>query len=287
MKTKTRYIVYIIIIVILSALIPGMLTNAKYLYNVNLESDVAIGNMIFNIEQKENEPEEYEIEENDEIIARYKLTNFNENNNINEINLKYYIKIVDNLDKEILPLEISIDGYTYIEYNVDEDGNIINADGDITDEFGTVIKEQNLKEEENEELQESLQHVKKGYGPISLPYDGETEGTKDIDIRIRCPQNYDGNNSLQYKIVVIAEGNDINAEESANLTISVLTEENEAQQQEQPSNTEESQNEPEYQEQVANGNETQNAGNEQTNQEDLENEINENIINSENTNNTI
>ena len=285
MKTKTRYIVYVIIILILSALIPGMLTNAKYLYNVNLESDVTIGNMIFNIDQKENEPEEYEIEENEEIVARYELTNFDENNNINEINLKYYIKIVDNLDNELLPLEISIDGYTYIEYNVDEDGNIINSDGDITDEFGNVIEEQNLTEEENEELQESLEYVKKGYGPINLAYDGETKQTEEINIRIRCPQNYDGNNNLQYKVVVIAEGNNINAKDSTDLPISVLTEENE--EQEEPSNTEEPQNEPEEQGQEQNNNEIQNLENEEINQNTLGNETNENIVNNENTNNTI
>ena len=283
MKTKTRYIVYVIIILILSAIIPGMLTNSKYFYSVNLESDVTIGNMIFNIEQKENEPEMYEIQENEDITAKYKLTNFDENNNINETNLKYYIKIVDNLDNEILPLEISIDGYSYIEYNIDKDGNIINSDGDITDEFGNVIKEQHLTEEENEELQKNLQNVKKGYGPITMPYDGKTKETKDINIRIRCPQNYNGKNNLQYKVVVIAEANNISAKNSENLIINVITEE--SNEQKEPINTEEPQNKQE--EQVESNNEMQNQENDQTNQGSLENETNENIVNSVNTDNTI
>lgn len=277
MKAKTRYIVYVIIILILSSLIPGMLTNSKYFYNVNLENDVTIGNMIFNIKQKENETETYEIQENEEIVAKYELKNYDEDNNINEVNLKYYIKIVDSLNNETLPLEISIDGYSYIEYNIDEDGNIINSDGDITDEFGNVIEVQDLKEGENEVLQKSLQNVKKGYGPIALAYDGVTTDTKDINIRIRCPENCLGDENLQYKIVVIAEGNNINAQNITGLKLKIVREENIEFQEETQGNIQQDQNNEEEQNLEVTQNNLQDEIEE--NQEDLENEntINNNL----------
>ncbi len=225
MKTKAKYVVYIIIILILSAVIPGMLTNAKYIYNVDLENDITIRNTFFKLKQKENEPEIYEIMRDEEITAEYELVNFDENNNVNETNLKYYIKITDDLDNENLPLEITIDGYDYIEYKEDENGNIINSDGDITDEFGNILQEQNLEEEENEELQETLHEVKKGYGPINLAYDGVTETTESIDIKIMCPAEYMGDEELQFKIVIIAEGEDINLKTESDLKIEIIEEE--------------------------------------------------------------
>lgn len=225
MKTKTRYIVYVVIILILAAIVPGMLTNAKYLYNVNLESDVAIKNIIFKMEQKEDEPDVYEVHPNKEIIAKYELKNFDDDDNINETNLKYYIKITDKLNNENLPLELTIDGYSYISYNIDENGNIINSDGDITDELGTVLHEQNLTEEENKELQPTLQNVKKGYGPITLKYDGKTKDTKEIDIKINCSEEYTDEKELQFEIVIIAEGENINSKTESDLKIKVVQEE--------------------------------------------------------------
>ena len=227
MKKRTQYLILLIIIFIMSAVIPMIVTHAKYVSNINIETDVQIGTMVFNIKQKEGEASTYQLEKAGQVTAKYKLSNKDDDGNINKLDLKYYLKIVDNNDNEITNLQIAVDGYNYIEYKVDNEGNIINEDGNIVNENGEVITEQNLSQQENEELQSSLTTVKKGFGPINLKYDGQTFEEKDLIINISCPENYSGATTLNYKVKIIAEGlfnKDFKQEENAELRIKVVDE---------------------------------------------------------------
>ena len=174
MKTRIKYFVLIIILCTLCTIIPVIITNAKYLYNVKIESDVSIGTMVFNIKQLEGECNVYQLEKGGQIVAKYKLRNKDDKNNINTLDLKYYLKIVDTNQNEIDNFDILVNDYNYVKYNVDEKGNIINEDGDIVDEEGQIVLERKLSEEENQNLQQSLVTIKKGYGPINLSCDGKT-----------------------------------------------------------------------------------------------------------------
>ena len=228
MKTKFKYLIYCILILILGAVIPNILTHSKYISNVDIESNVSIGKMIFEMKQQDNEPETYSVKKGEEITAKYKICNNDENDNINQMDLKYYIKIVDENKNESLPLNVSIDGYQYIKYNIDSYGNIIDKDGNVVDEDGSIIEPRELTQEKNEELQNSLETVKKGFGKISLAYDGTTKEEKEININIKCPENYTGNNSLIYKVLVIAEGisnKDFKYEETIDLNINIKEDE--------------------------------------------------------------
>lgn len=249
MKVKVRYIIYCIAILLIGAIIPVFLTHSKYIANVSIGSDITVANMIFELKKQDAEPEIYSINKGEEITASFKLCNIDENNNINQLDLKYYIKIIDDNENENLPLEISVDNYEYIEYKIDEHGNIIDIDGNIVDEEGTILekRETPLTEDENEELQSSLKTIKKGYGKIELAYDGVTEDEEEINLKIKCPENYNGSNQLTYKIKIIAEelsNDDFTYEETVDLDISIEQEENnnEAQNNSETTNSNEIQN---------------------------------------------
>ena len=224
MKKRLIYFICFVLIIIISSVIRSIFTNSKYLYNITMESDIDLGVLIFNIKPVDETITAYDLPIGEEITANYKLSNTDEDNNINQMELRYFLKIVDDKDSETLPLDITIDGYKYLKYNIDKDGNIIDATGNIIDENGEIIKKQNLTEEENEELQKELTLIKKGFGPIPLSHDGKTVDEKDIDIIIKCPEDYLDNPVLNYKIKVIAEGivdTDFTAEETLDLVINV------------------------------------------------------------------
>ena len=233
MKKRIQYLVLFIILFIVSTIIPMIVTNAKYVSKISLETDISIGTMVFNIKQSEGQPDQYQIVKGNNVTAKYKLRNKDEDNNINKLDLRYFLKIVDNNDNEVDSLQFTVSGYNYLEYKVDQEGNIIDIDGNIVNENGEIIEERQLTQQENTELQNSLVTVKKGYGPINLSYDGQTLDEKELSINITCPAGYTGAKTLNYKVKIIAEGlfnKDFTAEETANLNIKIYDTENEMQQ---------------------------------------------------------
>ena len=115
MDARTRYLVYAIIILTICAIIPNSITNSRYFSNINIESDVKVGAMIFEIKQNDTGKEFYSVSKGEEIVANYVLNNYDDNNNVNQMELKYYLKIVDINDSEELPLEFELEGYNYIK----------------------------------------------------------------------------------------------------------------------------------------------------------------------------
>ena len=225
MKNKIQYFIFFIIIFIIGAVAPGILTRAKYYTNISMQTCLDIAYMIFNITKEDGEPDVYELSKGEEITAKYKLTNKDENNYLNKLDLKYYIKIVDENDVEQNDFDITLEGYTYLKYNIDSEGNIIDENGNIVDINGNTIEERELTEEENIELQSELETIKKGYGPIELAYDGQTFSDIELNFNIRCPESYIGNSNVNLKIKVIGEGisnTNFTYEEEADLTISIV-----------------------------------------------------------------
>ena len=232
MKVRMRYFIYFIVILIFSTVIPKLVTNSKYFSSVNMESGISIGAMIFNIKQADGQPNPYELNKGEEITVSYKISNKDDDNNINKMDLKYYLKVVDSAGGEVLPIQYMLEGYQYIQ-------------------------------------EES---INKGYGEISLAYDGQTIEEKVLNIKIACPADYAGDENLNYKVKIIAEGisnTEFSAEEVADLNIHI----NGLQvQNPEPENTEEPQQENTVTDNTAaSNNETNTTENNTTNQANTEN----------------
>lgn len=200
MKNKINYILVTsaLILIIINCLIA--FTTSKYYANVDVVSSVSIAAAIFNL--KENTGNDYTIRKGEQKSIYYTLLNYDDNNNINDIDMDYYIKIKDENGIEELPLNINLDGYVYISYDIDSNGNIINESGDIVDEDGYVIVSRNLTEEENSALRESLTLDKRGYGKFEL----KSDNTKDEEVLkfdIMCSNDYNGQDELNFTIEVI------------------------------------------------------------------------------------
>lgn len=200
MKNKINYILVTsaLILIIINCLIA--FTTSKYYANVDVVSSVSIAAAIFNL--KENTGNDYIIRKGEQKSIYYTLLNYDDNNNINDIDMDYYIKIKDENGIEELPLNINLDGYVYISYDIDSNGNIINESGDIVDEDGCVIVSRNLTEEENSALRESLTLDKRGYGKFEL----KSDNTKDEEVLkfdIMCSNDYNGQDELNFTIEVI------------------------------------------------------------------------------------
>ena len=191
MKVKIRYSLILSIILTIIMLIPDLMTNSRYYFSINMESDIPIGFMVFEINAANEDT--FSINKAEEITAKYQLSNFDTNDNINQVDVKYYVKILNENNSEDLAINISVNGLEY--------------------ETG------------------------KGYGEINLPYDGETKETEDIDLKIACPEIYEGVTTLNYKVKIIAKGisnENINAEKTAELHINIVEPDNTP---EEPQNT--------------------------------------------------
>jgi len=233
MSVRARYTLYFIIVIVLSTVVSGIMTNAKYYSSVDMESSVSIGAMVFTIKQDDGEPNPYELTKGGQITAKYKLTNKDSNDNINKMDLKYYLKVVDGNGSETLPVGVSLDGYSYIQ---------VQQNDVVTD---------------------------KGFGEITLSYDGETYEEEELNINISCPEDYSGDENLNYSVKIIAEqistGETV-IEETVGLNIHI----NEVE--ETPNN------------EILNESNVENTVNE-TNANVVENSVNEtNIVNATNTN---
>lgn len=171
MGIKIRYSLYTVVIVILVTIIPKFYTNSKYISSIDIKNNVPVGIMSFKIEKDDGEPDVYYVQKGNQVTLKYKLINIDENNHINQMEMKYYVKIVDSNDIE-LPFDILIEGYDYIEENIEG----------------------------------SSQKNRKGFGEINLAYDGQTIDTKNLNIIISCPKEYSGYLDLNCKLKIIAEG---------------------------------------------------------------------------------
>lgn len=200
MKKKINYILVIsaFILVIINCLFA--FTTSKYYANVDVVSSVNIAAAIFNL--VENTGNDYTIRKGEQKSIYYALLNYDDNNNINDIDMDYYIKIKDEDGREELPININVDGYGYISYDIDSNGNIINENGDIVDEDGNVIVSRNLTEEEIYALRESLTLDKRGYGKFELKSDN-TKDEKVLKFDIMCSNDYNGQDELNFTIEVI------------------------------------------------------------------------------------
>ena len=200
MKNKLNYILVIgaLILIIINCVLA--FTTSKYYANVDVVSNVNIAAAIFNLE--ENTSNNYTVTKGEEESIYYTLLNYDNHDNINDDDMDYYIKIKDENGSEELPVNISIDGYEYISYNVDLNGNIVNENGDIVDEDGNVIISRNLTEKENSALRENLTLDKRGYGKFELKSDN-TKDEKVLKFDIMCSDDYNGEDELNFTIEVI------------------------------------------------------------------------------------
>ena len=191
MKVKIRYSLILSIILTIIMLIPDLMTDSRYYFSINMETDIPIGFMVFDI--KAATESTFNINKGGEITVKYKLSNFDSKDNINQVDVKYYVNILNENNSEDLAINISVNGLEY--------------------------------------------KTGKGYGEINLPYDGETKETEDIDLKIACPEIYEGVTTLNYKVKIIAKGisnENINAEKTAELHINIVEPDNTP---EEPQNT--------------------------------------------------
>ena len=210
MKIKIKYGILLCTMLILFITIPSIFTNAKYFSTITLQKDVNIGFMIFNIKQSDGETEIYEIEKGKQKEAKYTISNKNDDDIVNDMELTYYIKILDENNSEEIPVDVVLNDYEYITYFEDEEGN-------------KYTKEELL--EQDEEIQQNATEIKKGYGPIIMESDGKTKSTEDLIFTINVPNNYSNAEILNLKIKLIAEGTEnveFTAEETADLKIRIL-----------------------------------------------------------------
>lgn len=180
MKIKIRYAFICISIITIILIFPNMFTRAKYVSKIEMQTPLKIGYLIFDITSENNST--YSIEKGEQKNITYSVKNYDANSNINRVDAKCYIKIVDENNNENLPLQITVNDSTYVSG--------------------------------------------KGYEIADLKFDGETKQTKNIEINVECPSNYDGSRNLTYKVKAVVYGisnEDIYAEESIDLKLNVIS----------------------------------------------------------------
>ena len=107
----------------------------------------------------------YNIPIGESIKLKYYLKNKDEEEKLNEMNLNFYINLVDENENEVNnPISMEVENYEYVNG--------------------------------------------KGFGPISLAYDGTTEDTKELNVKLTCSNDYSTEETLQYKLKVLAEYSD-------------------------------------------------------------------------------
>lgn len=127
MKVKLQYAIIVIIIIVLSIIIPNIMTSSKYFSNIEMESDVPIALMIFELNNIDK-VQSYNISKGESVIAKYQLTNKDDSGRVNQLDLRYSIKVVDENDNENLKLDITLEDNNYIELAFDgtEDAKTVN-----------------------------------------------------------------------------------------------------------------------------------------------------------------
>ena len=112
MKVKIRYSLILSIILTIIMLIPDLMTDSRYYFSINMESDIPIGFMVFDI--KAATESTFNINKAEEISAKYQLSNFDSQDNINQVDVKYYVNILNENNSEDLAINISVNGYEYV-----------------------------------------------------------------------------------------------------------------------------------------------------------------------------
>lgn len=121
----------------------------------------------------------------EKATVQYSLTN-DVSDNVNQNNLNFYLNLLDENNEEATKITIE-----YIKYNDTRYYDYVEG---------------------------------KGFGPISLAYDGITEDTKTIYIRLLCSNNFSSRQTVNYKINLLAEdtvNSSINKNQTSNIALSV------------------------------------------------------------------
>ena len=111
MKVKIRYSLILSIILTIIMLIPDLMTNSRYYFSIDMESDIPIGFMVFEINAANEDT--FNINKAEEISAKYQLSNFDSQNNINQVDVKYYVKVLNENNTGDLAINISVNGLEY------------------------------------------------------------------------------------------------------------------------------------------------------------------------------
>ena len=163
MRKNLIYVVIILFFIGMGIVYSEMATNSRYITNVDAIGNPNLASTYFGVTAIASNP--VNISPGGSASIQCQLTN-KVSSNINENNLRFYIKLLDETSTEatnitISSLRIGTNSYSYVSG--------------------------------------------KGYGPISLAYDGTTEDTKTIDITLSCNSSYRSASTLNYKINVLAE----------------------------------------------------------------------------------
>ena len=143
---------------------PDMLTNSRYITSVDAQGEPNLASTYFNIAALSSNS--VSVSSGSTATIKYNLSN-KVNDNINKNNLNFYLKLLDENQEEASSSKVTI----------------------------SQIKINN----------NAYSYVSgKGYGPISLAYDGITEDVKEIDITLSCNSSYKPSNTLNYKIEILA-----------------------------------------------------------------------------------
>lgn len=180
MKSKLVHLIIILVICSLCPIVLGSFTNSRYFSQVSTETSPQLASTYFAVSEVSNNT--FDISPRQSITVQYQLTN-KVGSNINNNNLRYYLKLLDSDGNEATKVTITSIGGTY-----------------------TYISG-------------------KGYGPISLAYDGETVETKTFDITIMGENSLSTRETLNYKIQAYAESisdSSINTSKEANINLNVI-----------------------------------------------------------------
>ena len=98
-KPKSKILLIIIITLVILLIILSGASLGKAIYNVGIKSQTEVAKPILVVEK---DSEIIITESNNKGEYRFKVKNYNENNEISQVDLKYYIEILnDNIDKSI------------------------------------------------------------------------------------------------------------------------------------------------------------------------------------------
>ena len=146
MKKNYMYVIIILLIFGLRMVFPDMLTNSRYITSVDAQGEPNLASTYFNIAALSSNS--VSVSSGSTATIKYNLSN-KVNDNINKNNLNFYLKLLDENQEEASSSKVTI----------------------------SQIKINN----------NAYSYVSgKGYGPISLAYDGITEDVKEIDITLSC-----------------------------------------------------------------------------------------------------
>lgn len=181
---KIKYLLILLVIIIFNIGAVGLFTNSRYFASINLKAVQDIGYTIFklapdNLESVEGydaKTKTLEIAPREDKTVTYKISNV-ENDYYNEMNLKSYVKVLD------------------------ESGNELTSDS----KFSAEVKINGV----------AASYVTgKGYGPINMDWSGNTLDEKTISIKLTCSNRCIKTETISYYIVAEAFNTAAQADET-------------------------------------------------------------------------